>query len=79
MTPADIVNVLTAVAPIATTIVTAASKSEITEKKPSVTNNISITVNNNFYTNSVKEAIDIASHMQNKINDTISSGTRYML
>lgn len=84
MTPADIVKVLTAAAPIVATVASAANKSEnrVVERKetPNITNNISVTYNNYFYTNSVNEAMDIASKMQNPIPSFLnSSEDRYSL
>lgn len=81
MSPLDIVKVLTAAAPIAASVASMANnKSETIERKePSITNNISVTINNNFYTSSEKDAKLLASQMQNDLISTISSGTRYML
>ena len=83
MTPADIVKVLSAAAPIAASVASLANKSEpvTVERKetPTITNNISVTVNNHFFTNSEKDAMCFASQMQNELIGTISSGTRYML
>lgn len=79
MTPADIVKVLAAAAPIAASVASMANKTEVVEKKePSVTNNVSITVVNNFYTNSEKDAMYVASEMQNRMFSNLSE-TRYML
>lgn len=81
MTPADIVKVLAAAAPIAASVASIANKSEVVEKErkePNVTNNISITMTNNFYVNSEKDAMNLASQMQNKLLSGISE-TRYML
>jgi hypothetical protein len=79
MTPADIVKVLAAAAPIAASVASMANKSEVVERKePSVTNNVSITVVNNFYTNSEKEAMCLASEMQSNMFRNFSE-TRYML
>ena len=82
MTPLDIVNVLTAAAPIVASVASIASTPEptvIRKETPTVTNNISVTVNNHFYTNSEREAMITAMQMQNEIIGTITSGTRYML
>lgn len=85
MTALDIVNVLTAAAPIVATVASAACKSENTviERKetPNITNNISVTYNNYFYTNSSKEAMDIASQqMRNQIPSFLNpSEDRYLL
>lgn len=85
MTPFDIINVLTAVAPIVTSIasVVGSDNSEkIIERKenPNVTNNtMSITINNNFYTSTEREAKQIACNMQNDLLNAISSGDRYKL
>lgn len=77
MTPADIVKVLTAAAPIVATLASAANKSEnrVAERKetPHITNNISVTYNNYFYTSSVKEAMDISSQLQNPIPSFLNS------
>lgn len=81
MTPYDIVKVLTAVAPIAASVASiATNNSEKIERKdpPNVTN-ISISITNNFYTNSQKESIEIANQMQNKLISDMASNTRYML
>lgn len=86
MTLFDIVNVLSAVTPIVTTIASAVSGNDeperVIERKenPSVTNNsVSITINNNFYTTSEREAKQIACDMQNELLNAISSGNRYRL
>lgn len=84
MTPADIVKVLAAAAPIVATVASAANKSEnvVVERKetPNITNNISVTYNNYFYTNSAKEAMDISSQMQNQIPSFLNpSENRYSL
>ena len=82
MTPADIVKILGAAAPIAVTVASMANKSEVAERKEptnNITNNVSIVVNNHFYTNSERDALCIASKIQNEMIGTISSGTRYML
>ncbi len=83
MTPADIVKVLTAAAPIVATVASAASKSEtVVERKetPNITNNISVTYNNYIYTNSVQEAMGIASQIPNPIPSFLnSSENRYSL
>ena len=83
MTPLDIVNVLTAAAPIVASVASIANtpEPEIRKETPIVTNtnNISVTVNNYFYTNSEREAMSAASAMQGEIIGAITSGTRYML
>ena len=79
MTPADIAKVLAAAAPIAASVASMAKKSEVVERRePSVTNNVSITITNNFYTNSEKDAMRLASQMQNQMFSGLSE-TRYML
>mgnify|MGYP003310958325 CR=1 FL=1 len=86
MTPFDIVNVLSAVAPIVTSIASVVNGSDnsekITERKeivPVTNNSVSVTINNNFYTNSEREAKQIACDMQNDLLNAISSSNRYRL
>ena len=89
MTPADIVKILGAAAPIAASVASLASGSnskpevivekERKEPNANITNNISVTMTNNFYVNSEKEAMQIANQMQNQFANNIFSGTRYML
>ena len=91
MVPFDIVKVLTAAAPIVATVASACKSEkekpvEVIKEAPvtkNITkNNINVTYNNYFYINSPKEAIDIASRMQNQMNQMFSgnsSETRYML
>ena len=81
MTPYDIVKVLTAVAPIAASVASMATNNseKIERKDPANVTNISVSVTNNFYTNSQKESIEIANQMQNKLISDMASNTRYML
>ena len=82
MTPADIVKVLTAVAPIAASVVSMANKSEneVIERKetPNVTN-IHVTITNHFHGVSNSDAVKFAEEMQNKLIGVISSENRYTL
>ena len=81
MTPLNIVKILTAAAPIAASVASLAnSNSEnIERKEPSSVTNISITVNNNFYTKPERETINLANQMQDKLIADIFSGDRYKL
>ena len=79
MTPADIAKVLAAAAPIAASVASMANRSEITERKePAVTNNVNVTIVNNFYTNSERDAMCLVSEMQNNMFKNFSD-IRYML
>ena len=83
MSPIDIVRVLTAAAPIVASVASVANKAENIEKErkdtPCITNNISITTNNYFYTKPGIDDINIANKMQSDLLNSISSGTRYTL
>lgn len=80
-TPLDIINVLTAAAPIVASVASIANTPEpvIHKENPNVTNNISITVNNHFYTGTEREAIDTASRLQNDLIGNVTSDNRYTL
>ena len=74
-TPFDIVKILTAAAPIVASITSMSNKSE-TNNKPST----EVTINNNFYVNSEKDATKIANTINDQLLESIkSSGTRYMI
>lgn len=80
MTPLDIVNVLTAAAPIVATVASATKKSENIERKDKEEKTINVTINNNFYTNSESQAMEAASKVQEQVISSLnSSGPRYML
>ena len=83
MTPLDIVNVLTAAAPIVATVASIANKPEqiveVRKEQPNITNNISVTYNNYFYTSSPQEAMGLASQMQRQMPNFIPSENRYSL
>lgn len=83
MTPLDIVNVLTAAAPIVATVASAALKPEpvveVRKEQPNITNNISVTYNNYFYISTPQEAMAIASQMQKQMPNLIPPENRYSL
>lgn len=92
MTPMDIVNVLTAVAPIATSALGIVSginnnsneqkKTEIVveKEKPVTHNTINISVVNNFYTKPDPETLRLATESQSKLIEQVgSSEKRYDL
>ena len=81
MMPVNIVDVLTAAAPIVATLATVANKkSENNNGKDSPKTNVSVTINNNFYTKSQEEAVAAASTIQKQMVDSFSSsGNRYIL
>lgn len=87
MVPFDIVKVLTAAAPIVATVASACKPErerpvEIVKETPTkhVTNNITVTYNNYFYTNSPQESIDIAAKMQKQMaQNGLPQEIRYLL
>ena len=80
MAPLDIIQVLTAAAPIAASVASIVSgdKSERIEtcSRPS----INVTINNNFYISSKEEALSAANRIQDQaIDSVINSGSRYII
>ena len=78
MVPLNFVDVLTAAAPIVASLASIANKNkpEVEGKQKT----ISVTINNNFYTNSVKEAEVVASNLHDDMIKTIATaGNRYVL
>ena len=78
-----LLDILTAAAPIVASVASIASKPEpvveVRKEQPNITNNISVTYNNYFYTSSPQEAMGIASQMQKQIPNFIPSENRYSL
>lgn len=82
MTPLDIVKVLTAAAPIAASVASIANNDRTENKERKETSsvtNISITINNTFYSKPDRESVDYANQMQNKLISDLMSGERYKL
>ena len=81
-TPIDIVKVLTAAAPIVASVASMvnANKSENIKKEENKEPKINVTINNNFYTNSEKEAVVAATQVQKQVIDgTSATNTRYLI
>lgn len=73
MTPVDITKILTAVTPIVTSIASSVASNKTGKIEGNIKPpNINITINNNFYTNSEREAKMIASDIQEQIIDSIT-------
>lgn len=82
MTPLDIIEVLTAATPIVASVTNMASKnkSENNDRKENPAMNISITINNNFYTSSEREAMMAASKLQDQLLSGIAAANnRYIV
>lgn len=84
MAPIDILNFLSAAAPVVASVASAVSgsgRSECEQQKVvhNTTNNITITYNNHFYINSPNDALNIVSQMQKQMPNLISGETRYKL
>ena len=79
MTAADIINILTAATPFVASLTPIFKASENKEKKEKQ-EPISVTINNNFYTNSEKDAVSAAQEINNQVvGNMYRSGTRYTL
>lgn len=79
--PTDIAKILTAAAPIVASLVAMTSKSEKEENKDKEkTEPINVTINNNFYTKSEKDAEIAAEKIRQQVVNGVSySQTRYTL
>ena len=81
-TPFDIVKVLTAAAPIVASVTSMVNgnKPENIKREDNKEPKINVTIYNNFYTNSEKEAVSAATQVQKQVVEGISAtNTRYLL
>ena len=82
MTPLDIVEVLTAAAPIVASVtnnMTSKNKCGNIDRKENPVMNISITINNNFYTKSNEEALTAAAKIQEQVMGGIASSNNHYI
>lgn len=84
MVPFDIVKILTAAAPIAASVASIVKdekkEPEIIERKEPPVNNITISITNNFYSNSNQDSMKIASDIEQQVLRALSSsGPRYII
>lgn len=75
MSPSDIAAILTAVAPIATSVCNTITANNKSVESPNVVpeKTVNVTINNHFYTNSEADALQAANQIQNQVVNSVTN------